>query len=112
MTERPKSLSERREELIARSTIQREQFAALVTDAWQPGAVSTGKNILMQARQRPLLSGLLATLAFLFFRRHRLFSLVAAAAVGVQTWSRLSPYLLPLLNRVRLLLNKRRLKRP
>ncbi len=108
MTERQKSLAERREELVAKSAIQREQLVALVADTWQPGAVSTGKHILLQAREKPLLSGLMATLAFLFFRKRRLFSLLATAVVSFKTWSKFSPYLMPILNRLMQFIQQRR----
>ncbi|MCL1887198.1 MAG: hypothetical protein FWG01_04635 [Betaproteobacteria bacterium] len=101
MTERYQSLAERREKLVAQSTIQREQFAALVADVWQPGALLTGKNILMQARQKPLLSGVMAILTILFFRKRRLFSILAIGAVVIKTWSQLSSSLLPILNKLK-----------
>lgn len=111
MTESPKSLAQRREELVAKSAIQREQMAAMVKDVWQPGALSTGKNILSQAREKPLLSGFLATLAFLFFRKHRLFSLLAAGVVTFRTWVRHSPFVMPYLRKLWQHYQKRRLSR-
>lgn len=111
MTENPKSLAQRREELVTKSAIQREQVAAMVNDIWQPGALSTGKNILLQARERPMLSGLLATLAFLFFRKHRLFSLLAAGIVTFRTWMRYSPFVMPYLRKVWQHYQKKRLSR-
>lgn len=95
MTERQKSLSERRTELIAKSAIQREQLSALIENVWQPGAVSTGKNILVLARHNPLASGLMAFLAFVFFRRRKLFSLLAVGTVLYKNWARWSHYLMP-----------------
>ncbi|NLC24961.1 hypothetical protein NB640_07020 [Oxalobacter vibrioformis] len=109
MTERPKSLAKRREELVTKSAIQREQMAAILQDTWQPGALSTGKNILSQARQKPLLSGFLATLVFLFFRKNRLFSLLAAGIVTFKTWARYSPFVMPYLRKLWQHYQKRRL---
>lgn len=100
MTERQKSLAERREELLARSSIQRELLIATMADVWQPGAVLTSKNIMMQARQKPVLAGVMGLLGFLFFRKRRLFSLLAAAAVAMQTWNQFSPYIKPVLNKL------------
>lgn len=111
MTERHKSLAQRREELVTKSAIQREQFAAMVAEVWQPGALSTGRNILSQARERPLLAGVLATLAFLFFRKRRLFSLLAAGIVVFKTWLRYSPWVVPHLRKLWQHYQRRRLTR-
>lgn len=111
MTEKYKSLAQRREELMAQSAIQREQFAAMMSDAWQPGALSTGKNILLQAREKPVVSGLMAILAFLFFRKRRLFSLLAAAVVALRSWTQLAPYILPFFRKCQQYYQKKRLNR-
>ncbi len=94
---------------MAKSALQREQMAAMISNAWQPGALATGKNILSQARERPLLSGVLAALAFLFFRKHRLFSLLAAGVVTFRTWARYSPFVMPHLRKLWQHYQKRRL---
>ena len=111
MTEEQKTLAQRREELVTKSAIQREQLAAMMADAWQPGALLTGKNILSQAREKPMLSGLMTILAFLFFRKRRLFSLLAASAVALKTWMRFSPYVMPFLRKLRQYQQNRRLTR-
>ncbi|MDR0934117.1 MAG: hypothetical protein LBM56_03395 [Burkholderiaceae bacterium] len=98
MTEAHKSLAQRREILLAKSAVQREQLAALVAGAWPRASLPTGKNILALARKKPLLSGLAAVLAFLFFRHHRIFSLLAAGVVALKTWSDFSPWIQPVLN--------------
>ncbi len=98
MTDRPQSLAERRAQLIAKSALQREQLIAIIENAWQPGAVTTGKNILMQARQSPLTSAFMAFLAFLFFRKRNLFSLLAVGVIAHKTWKQWQPYLSPAIN--------------
>lgn len=111
MTEKYKPLAQRREELVTKSAIQREQLAAMMSDVWQPGALSTGKNILLQAREKPLISGLMAILAFLFFRKHRLFSLFAAGVVAFKSWTQFAPYVMPFLKKLQQYCQKRRLNR-
>ena len=108
MTDRPTSLAERRAQLIAKSALQREQLIAIIENAWQPGAVSTGKNILMQARHSPLTSAFMATLAFLFFRKRNLFSLLAVGVVLHKTWKQWHPYLSPVLGWVKKRFSKKR----
>jgi hypothetical protein len=106
MTDRQKSLSRRREELIARSTLQREQLVARITDIRRPTSGLPGGNILIRARQKPMLSGLLAFLAFLFFRRRRFFSFFATGMVVFKTWQRFSPYLMPVFRKLKQLPRK------
>ncbi len=108
MSEKPKSLAERREQLIAKSAIQREQLVALIGNAWQPGAVTTSKNILLQAHQSPLTSAFMAFLAFLFFRRRNLFSLLAIGVVVHKTWKRWQPYLSPAFDWIKKRVSKKR----
>jgi hypothetical protein len=100
MTEKYKSLARRREELVTKSTLQREQFASMVADVWQPGAVSTGRHILSQARQRPFVSVLMAVLLLLFFRRRRLFPLLATGVVTFKTWTQIAPHVMPFLTKL------------
>ncbi len=111
MTEKYKSLAQRREELVTKSAIQREQFAAIMSDAWQPGALTTGKNILSQAREKPLISGLMAILAVLFFRKRRLFSVLATAVVAFKSWTQFAPYLVPFFRKCQHYYQKKRLNR-
>jgi hypothetical protein len=113
MTERQKTLSERREELIARSALQREQLAARIADIRQSGTMLPGGNVLMQVRKKVMLPALLAFPAFLFFRhhffrRHRLFSLFATGMVMFKTWQRFSPYIMLFSGKLKSLFRKKR----
>ncbi|MCM1128452.1 MAG: hypothetical protein NC211_00880 [Alistipes senegalensis] len=111
-----KSLAARRQELLVKSALLREQFASGLEEVWRPGAaVFSGKGLLARAAgKKPLLSGALALAAFLFlrkrvsgfFRRRSLFSLVATGVMAFKTWSRFAPYLLPVIGRIRQLAGK------
>ncbi len=110
MAERRKSLAERREELVARSSIQREQLVAQIAGIRPSGTgtLSSGKNILAQVRKNPLLSGVLAFSAFLFLRSHRLFSLFATGLVVMKAWQRLLPWIMPVFGKLKQLRRKKR----
>lgn len=116
MAEEKKSLAVRRQELLVKSALQREQLAALLEQVRQPGAVwSSGKGMLLKAAgKKPLLAGVTAFAIFLLlrkkvsalFRRRSLFSLLTTGVLVVRTWMRFSPYLLPVLSRIGLFSRK------
>ena len=97
MSEKYRTLAKRREELVVKSALQREQLAGVVADIWQPGTFAVGKNILLKSRKWPLVSGVLATLSFLFFRNRRIFSVLAAVAMTLRAVQRAVPYIFPLI---------------
>ena len=97
MNEKYRSLAKRREELVVKSALQREQFASAVAGVWQPGTFLVGKNILMKSRKWPYVSGLLAILSFLFFRNRRIFSVIAAVAMTLRVVQQVTPYIFPLI---------------
>lgn len=110
MAKEKKSLADYRQELLVRSALQREQLASQLEQLRKPGVVwSSGRGLFQAAGRKPLLSGVAALAAFLFlrkkvaglFRKRRLFSLLATGAMAVKTWMRFSPYLLPVISRIR-----------
>ena len=107
MTEKYRSLAKRREELVAKSALQREQFTAMMEDAFPSGSLLANRNFLQQARKKPLQSGLMAILSVLFLRHRRLFSILASAVVALRVWSQISPYIWPLINRLKWLYRKK-----
>lgn len=116
MTKEKKSLAVYRQELLVRSALQRELLASQIERIRQPGvAWSSGKGMLLRAAgKRPLVVGVAAFAVFLFlrrriaglFQRRTLLSLLTAGVVTFKTWMRLSPYLLPVFNRIRLFSRK------
>jgi len=106
MQEKYKTLVKRREELVAQSALQREQLTGVLSDMWQPGTYLVGKNILLQARKWPFVSGLLAILSVLFFRNRRLFSVLAVSAMSLRVWAQLLPYALPVMKALKRLSQK------
>lgn len=117
MAREGKSLEAYRQELLVKSALQREQLAADMARLWQPGAaLSSGRKALFEAAgKKPLLSGAATLFAFFFlrrkiaglFRRRGLFSLLATGMVIFKTWSRFSPFLLPVISRIRQLSRKK-----
>lgn len=102
------SLAERRTSILTKIALQREQMAGAVQSSWEPGATSTGKDILAIARKKPLLSGLLTVLAFLFFKKGKLFPMLATAVIGIKTWTKWFPYVLPIYTRIQSFIKKRK----
>ena len=117
MAREGKSLAAYRQELLVKSALQREQLAADLARLWQPGAaLSSGKKALFEAAgKKPLVSGAAALFAFFFlrkkiaglFKRRGLFSLLATGMVVFKTWSRFSPFLLPVISRIMPLLRRK-----
>lgn len=102
------SLAERRASILTKIALQREQMAGTVQSSWEPGATSTGKDILTIARKKPLLSGLLTVLAFLFFKKGKLFPMLATVIVGIKTWTKWYPYVKPVYERIQKFIEKRK----
>lgn len=111
MAKEKKSLAAYRQALLVKSALQREQLASQLEQLRKPGAVlSSGKGMLLKAAgKRPLVLSFAAFFVFLFlrrkvsglFRKRSLFSLLTAGVVAFKTWSRFSPYLLPVISRIR-----------
>lgn len=108
VAKKEKSLAARREELLVRSAIQREQFAVLVSGGWQPPALSMGRNLLQKMRGKPLLAIAISFVGIMLFRRRRMLSLMASVAFVLKNWAKLSPYLLPLLRSLKQFIQKKR----
>ncbi|MDR1311599.1 MAG: hypothetical protein LBK01_06990 [Burkholderiaceae bacterium] len=102
MTDKGRTLSQRREELMVKVALQREQFVSQISglapssrlltrakDASAPSSVSSVAG-------KTLLSGVLLALGFLFARRKRLVSIVAASSIVLQGWRYASLYIFPL----------------
>ena len=93
MDEKYRTLVKRRDELVVKSALQREQLSGVISDLWHPGTFVAGKNILLKSRRWPFVSGLLAVLSILFFKNHRIISTIAAVAMALRVWQQVFPYI-------------------
>jgi hypothetical protein len=99
MTDEGRTLSQRREELVVKVALQREQFVAQISGLAPSSRLLTGAkdaSAPSSVAGKTLLSGVLLALGFLFARRKRLVSIVAASSIVLQGWRYASLYILPL----------------